>query len=77
MIDFEIDNCLSLVNNHALYLNKARLRNSYLSIINHLKKGDFDIVFSSSFQINIFLEFLKLFFPKRNLSFGKLIFIVK
>lgn len=65
VIGFEEDNCFELVDNQVLYLSKSRLRNSYLSIINHIRKGDFDIVFSSSFQLNIFLAFLKLFFPKK------------
>ena len=65
VIGFEKDNCFDINDNQVFYLNKSRLRNSYLSIINHIKKDDFDIVFSSSFQINFFLAFLKLFFPKK------------
>ena len=65
VIGFEKDNCFDINDNQVFYLNKSRLRNSYLSIINHINKDDFDIVFSSSFQINFFLAFLKLFFPKK------------
>jgi hypothetical protein len=65
VIGFERDNCFELVDNQVLFLRKSRLRNSYLRIINHIQKGNYDIVFSSSFQVNIFLAIIKCFFPKK------------
>jgi len=58
------DNHYDVQENNVYYLNIERLRDSFIEIIKFLRKTKPDIVFSSIGHVNIFLGFIKTFFPK-------------
>jgi glycosyltransferase involved in cell wall biosynthesis len=64
VIGFKKDNHYSVQDEGVIYLNQLRLRNAFFDIIKTIKTEKPDLVFSSIGHINIYLGFLKFFFPK-------------
>ena len=64
VIGFKKDNHYSVQDQDVIYLNRLRLRNTFFDIIKTIKIEKPDLVFSSIGHINIYLGFLKIFFPK-------------
>ncbi|MGB1448869.1 MAG: glycosyltransferase [Flavobacteriaceae bacterium] len=64
VLGFKKDNHYSVPDKNVIYLNKARLRNAFFAIIKTIITEKPDLVFSSIGHINIYLGFLKSFFPK-------------
>ena len=64
VIGFKNDSHYKLDDENVIFLNKEKLRFAVLSIIKMIFKIKPSIVFSSIGHINLYLGFLKLFFPK-------------
>jgi len=64
VIGFEIENHYNVEDENVIYLNKKRLRNALFYIVKIIRVKKPDLVFGSIGHINIYLGFLKFFFPK-------------
>ena len=64
VIGFEKENHYLVEDENVIYLNKKRLRNALYDIVKIIRVKKPDLVFGSIGHINIYLGFLKFFFPK-------------
>lgn len=67
VIGFESENHYQINGNNVVYLNKKRFRFSLFKIYANIMRGNHDIIFSSSFHINIFLSLMSFFLSKRKM----------
>lgn len=64
VLGFENEDQYSVEGENIIYFNKKRLRSALVDIIKIIKKLKPSIVFGSIGHINVYLGFLKFFFPK-------------
>lgn len=64
VLGFEKENHYLVEDKNIIYLNKNRLRNALFDIVTIIRTKKPDLVFGSIGHINIYLGFLKYFFPK-------------
>jgi glycosyltransferase involved in cell wall biosynthesis len=67
VVGFESENHYQINDDNVVYLNKKRFRFSLFKIYTNIMRGNHDIIFSSSFHINIFLSLVRLFLSKRRM----------
>lgn len=59
------DSHFKINSNNVIYLEKDKLRKSFLHILYYIIKGNYQIIFSSSYHVNLFLGLIKFFFLKK------------